>query len=62
MSSQQCDPNFVNSVRMQVREQHYIPYMQFHTQQGVSEHDARRTWDAYEARQVMEYLQRMHRT
>ena len=58
MSSQQCDPSLVHSVRMQVREQHYIPFMQFHTQQGVSEHDARRMWDEYEARQVSEHIHR----
>ena len=58
VSSQQCDPSLVNSVRMQVREYHYMPFMQYHAQQGVSEHDARRMWEAYENSLVME---RMHR-
>ena len=56
MSSQQCDPSLVNSVRMQAREQYYIPFMQYHAQQGVLEHDARRMWEAYENRLVMEHM------
>ena len=44
------------SVRMQVREQHFMPFMQFHMQQGSTEHDARIAWDVYEQRLTMERM------
>ena len=31
---------------MQLREQQFVPFMQFHVQQGVPEHDARAMWSA----------------
>ena len=43
-------------VRMQVREQHFMPFMQYHMQQGSTEHDARIAWDVYEQRVSMERM------
>ena len=50
------DMNRYESVRMRVREQHFMPFMQYYMQQGCTEHDARVAWDAYEHRQTMERM------
>ena len=49
----QRDPN---QYRVQLREQHYISFRQFHAQQGVPDHEACRLWDQYEQRHVNEYM------
>ena len=38
---------------LQFREQHFIPFMQFHAQQGVPEHESRMMYDQYERVHMM---------
>ena len=53
IACQQRDPN---QCIMRLREQHFVPFMQFHVQQGVPEHAARNMWDEYERNQLNEYM------
>ena len=46
-----CD---VDACLMQLREREFAPFMQFHMQQGMPEHDARVLWSSYEQRRVSE--------
>ena len=50
---QQRDPD---QFMLRLREQHFMPFMQFHAQQGVPEHAARRMWDEYERCQLSAYM------
>ena len=42
------------SCLVQLREQQFVPFMQFHMQQGMLEHAARAAWDMYEQRRMSE--------
>ena len=39
---------------MQLCEQQFVPFMQFHVQQGVPEHDAHIMWSSYEQGRMSE--------
>ena len=53
IACQQRDPD---QFMLRLREQHFMPFMQFHAQQGVPEHAARRMWDEYERCQLSTYM------
>ena len=42
--------------RMQLRAQHYVPFRQYHAQQGTPDHEACALWEQYEQRHVNEYM------
>ena len=46
-----CD---IETCLAQLREQQFVPFMQFHMQQGMPEHTARAAWGAYEQRRMSE--------
>ena len=61
MSYPISNASLVHSIRMQVREHHYIPFMQYHAQQGQSWNMMRvAMWEAYENCLVMKHMD-MHR-